>query len=209
MVGEEAHSAGNHYHRQRAIGEKSLGEGEKEVSHHGGQHVEESPAEGRARGGGSSRLPEESRWERRLPPLQRAGARPRSGRPRPPLPLAPPGNFQYDSTSPGPAVGEEREEEQPPSGRDPSSQQVRFPHSHLTGLCRRRQSGASTRPIYTMLSGVILTGDVVRLLYLHPEFYTCPFCYAGESAAMMQGSGRYKLYSSLINHRLSERQTTR
>ena len=55
------------------------------VSHRGGyQLVNESPAERRARGGGSSRLPEESRWERRLPPLQRARARPRSGRPRPP-----------------------------------------------------------------------------------------------------------------------------
>ena len=46
--------------------------------------------EGRARAGGSSRLPEETWWERRLPPLQRAGARPRSGRPWPPLPPVPP-----------------------------------------------------------------------------------------------------------------------
>ena len=51
-----------------------------------------------------------------------------------------------------------------------------------------------------MLSGAILTGDVVRLLYPHPEFYTCLYCYAGESTAQMQGSGRYKLHSSLMKH---------
>ena len=48
-----------------------------------------------------------------------------------------------------------------------------------------------------MYSGEILTGDVVRLL---PEFYTCPFCYAGTSTVKMQGSGVYKLYGSLSKH---------
>ena len=51
-----------------------------------------------------------------------------------------------------------------------------------------------------MLSGVILTGDVVRLLYPHTKFYTCPFCYAGQSTALMQGNGRYKLHGSLVIH---------
>ena len=45
-----------------------------------------------------------------------------------------------------------------------------------------------------------MTGDVVLLLYPHNEFYTCPFCYAGESAARMQSSGRYKLHGSLTKH---------
>ena len=40
-----------------------------------------------------------------------------SDRPRPPLPPDPPGNFGYDSTLPGPAVGVKREEELPPSSQ--------------------------------------------------------------------------------------------
>ena len=63
-----------------------------------------------------------------------------SRRPRPPLPPDPPGNFQGDSTLPGPAVGETREEELPPSSQrrpvvvdcrvktnSASSSEVRFP----------------------------------------------------------------------------------
>ena len=48
------------------------------------------------------------------PSLQRAGARAVHG---PPLPPDPPGNFGYDSTLPGPAVGVTREEELPPSSQ--------------------------------------------------------------------------------------------
>ena len=40
-----------------------------------------------------------------------------SRRPRPPLPPDPSGNFQGDSTLPGPAVGVTREEELPPSSQ--------------------------------------------------------------------------------------------
>ena len=45
-----------------------------------------------------------------------------------------------------------------------------------------------------------MTGHVVRLRLPHPEFYTCPFCYAGEPTARMQGRGRYKLHGSIVEH---------
>ena len=108
------------------------------VSHRrGGQLVNESPAEGRVRGGASSRLPEESRWERRLPPLQRAGARPRSGRPRPP------GELSIRIHVARPAVGEKREDELPPS----SQQRPVVVNCLVKTECSSRSSGSPTTSV--------------------------------------------------------------
>ena len=55
----------------------------------------------------------------------------------------PPGNFQYDSTSPGPAVGEKREEELPPS----SQQRPVVVKCLVKTECSSRSAGSSTTSV--------------------------------------------------------------